>query len=59
MRIELEPEVLAAPVGFGVLSHAQMKDAAQAMFNSTEFIETFGTPEGADHHDRPMPVRYS
>ena len=52
MRIELEPEVLAAPVGFGVLSHAQMKDAAQAMFNSTEFIETFGTPEGADHHDK-------
>lgn len=52
MRIELEPEVLAAPVGFGVLSHAQMKDAAQAMFNSTEFIETFGTPEGADHYDK-------
>lgn len=52
MRIELEPEVLAAPVGFGVLSHAQMKDAAQAMFNSTEFIETFGTPEGASEYDK-------
>lgn len=52
MRIELEPEVLAAPVGSGVLSHAQMKDAAQAMFNSTEFIETFGAPEGADHYDK-------
>jgi len=52
MRIELEPEVLAAPVGFGVLSHAQMKDAAQAMFNSTEFIETFGTPEGPKLYDQ-------
>jgi len=52
MRIELEPEVLAAPVGFGVLSHAQMKDAAQAMFNSTEFIETFGTPEGTSEYDK-------
>jgi len=48
MRIELEPEVLAAPVGSGVLSHAQMRDAAEAMFNSTEFIETFGTPQGAN-----------
>jgi hypothetical protein len=52
MRIDSEPEVLAAPVGFGVLSHAQMKDAAQAMFNSTEFIETFGTPEGASEYDK-------
>jgi len=52
MRIDLEPEVLAAPVGSGVLSHAQMKDVAQAMFNSTDFIETFGTPEGALEHDR-------
>jgi len=47
MKIELKPEVLAAPIGFGVLAHAQMRDAAEAMFNSTEFIETFGTPQGA------------
>jgi len=52
MRIDLQPEVLAAPVGSGVLLHAQMKDAAQAMFNSTEFIETFGTPEGPKLYDQ-------
>lgn len=46
MRIELEPEILAAPIGSGVLTHAEMKDAAEAMFNSTEFVETFGTPAG-------------
>ena len=51
MKIELEPEVLAAPVGFGVLSHAQLKDAAEAMFNSTEFIENFGTPNGPTGYD--------
>lgn len=48
MKIELEPEVLAAPVGFGVLTHAQMRDAAEAMFQSSEFIENFGTPNGPD-----------
>jgi len=52
MRIDLEPEVLAAPVGSGVLSHAEMRDTAQAMFNSTEFMETFGTPEGTKEYDR-------
>lgn len=52
MRIDLQPEVLAAPVGSGVLTHAQMKDAAQAMFNSTEFVETFGTPDGPSEYDR-------
>jgi len=48
MKIELEPEVLAAPIGFGVLTHAQMRDSAEAMFQSTEFIENFGTPNGPD-----------
>ena len=52
MRIDLEPEVLAAPVGSGVLTHAEMRDTAQAMFNSTEFMETFGTPEGTKEYDR-------
>jgi hypothetical protein len=51
MEINLEPEVLAAPVGSGVLSHAQMRDAARAMFNSTEFIEHFGEPQGATSGD--------
>lgn len=46
MRIELEPEVLAAPIGSGVYTHAQMKEAVEAMFNSTEYIEHFGTPKG-------------
>jgi hypothetical protein len=46
MKIELQPEVLAAPVGFGVLSHAEMREAAEAMFNSTEYIEIFGRPTG-------------
>lgn len=46
MKVELQPEVLAAPVGFGVLSHAQMREAAEAMFNSSEYIEIFGKPEG-------------
>lgn len=52
MRIDLQPEVLAAPVGSGVLTHAQMKDAAQAMFNSTEFVETFGTPRRSNDDDQ-------
>jgi hypothetical protein len=51
MKIELRPEVLAAPIGSGVLTHAEMRDAAQAMFNSTEFMETFGTPEGPSKYD--------
>lgn len=46
MRVELVPEVIAAPVGSGVFTHAQMRDAAEAMFNSVEFIEMFGAPEG-------------
>lgn len=52
MKIELEPQILAAPIGSGVLTHAQLKDAAQAMFNSTEFIETFGTPKGPTTYDQ-------
>jgi|VirMetMinimDraft_7_1064189.scaffolds.fasta_scaffold08221_1 hypothetical protein len=46
MEIDLTPEILAAPLGSGVLhhTHAELQAAAQAMFNSTEFIETFGTP---------------
>ena len=52
MRIDLQPEVLAAPVGSGVLTHTQLRDSAEAMFNSTEFIETFGTPEGPKLYDQ-------
>jgi len=44
MRIDLEPQVIDAPVGHGVLTHIQLKEAADAMFNSADFIETFGDP---------------
>jgi len=44
MKIKLEPEVLPGPVGHGVLTHAQMREAAEAMFNSSEYIDLFGEP---------------
>ena len=54
MEIELVPEVLATPLGTGVLpcNHADLKTAAQAMFNSTEFIETFGAPPAPTSADK-------
>jgi len=44
MKIKLEPEVLPGPVGYGVLTHAQMREAAEAMFKSSEYIDLFGEP---------------
>ena len=54
MEIDLTPEILAAPLGSGVTphTHAELKAAAQAMFNSTEFIETFGEPPATTSADK-------
>lgn len=49
MQIELVPEVLDAPIGSGVFTHAQLKEAAQAMLHSADYLETFGYP------NRPTP----
>jgi hypothetical protein len=50
MQIELIPEVIDAPIGSGVFTHAQMREAAEAMLKSADFLETFGSPE------RPTPT---
>lgn len=44
MHIELEPYITGLPIGAGVLTHAQMHEAAEAMFNSAQYIEHFGDP---------------
>lgn len=45
MKVKLEPETVPGPVGYGVLTHAEMRQAAEAMFNSSEYLEYFGDPE--------------
>lgn len=52
MQIELVPEVLDAPIGFGVFTHAQLKEAAQAMLQSADYLETFGDPERPTPEDK-------
>lgn len=53
MEIELTPDIITAPIGAGITSHAQLREAAEAMFNSAQYLQEFGRPspltaDGAD-----------
>jgi hypothetical protein len=52
MQIELVPEVLDAPLGYGVYTHAQLKEAAEAMLKSADYLETFGDPSKSTAEDK-------
>jgi hypothetical protein len=52
MQIELIPEVLDAPLGYGVFTHAQIKEAAEAMLKSADYLETFGDPSKPTPEDK-------
>lgn len=52
MQIELVPEIVDAPIGSGVFTHAQMKEAAEAMLQSADYLETFGSPNRATEEDK-------
>lgn len=54
MQIQLTPEVIDAPIGSGVYTHAQIKEAAEAMLNSADYLETFGDPDRPTEQDKEI-----
>lgn len=51
MKVKLEPEIIPGDIGSGVFTHAEMRQAAEAMFKSSEYINYFGDPEPPTKHD--------